>query len=138
MRLVIDANILFAALIRNSTTAELLFNDNLRLFGPEFLFEEFLKYKSYILEKTHRTEEDFTHFYNLLNQKITIIPKKEIEPYLEEAAKISPDPKDNVYIALSLAINSKIWSQDKDLKEKQDVIPILTTKDIINEIKFSK
>jgi len=39
MRLVIDANVLFAALIKDSSTAQLLINDKLQFFAPEFLFE---------------------------------------------------------------------------------------------------
>ena len=43
MILVIDANILFSALIKNSLTAELLFEPTLKLYAPEFLIEEFMK-----------------------------------------------------------------------------------------------
>ena len=44
MRLIIDANILFSALIKDSSTAKLLIDDKLKLYAPEFLFEEFAKY----------------------------------------------------------------------------------------------
>jgi len=138
MRLVIDANILFAALIKDSSTTQLLINDNLQLFAPEFLFEEFAKYKDYILKKTHRTKENFKEFYNFLEQKITIISKDVIDPFLEQADEISPDPKDTVYLALCLAINSDFWSNDKKLKEKQDLVEILTTEEIINKVSSIK
>jgi len=49
MRLIIDANVLFAALIKDSSTAQLLINDKLQFFAQEFLFEEFAKYEDYIL-----------------------------------------------------------------------------------------
>jgi len=52
LKLVVDANILFAALIKESFTAELLLSDKLNFFAPEFLFDEFGKYENYILEKT--------------------------------------------------------------------------------------
>jgi len=55
MKLVIDANILFAALIKEGSTAELLISDKIQLFAPEFLFKEFSKYKNLILKKTHRS-----------------------------------------------------------------------------------
>lgn len=41
MRLVLDANILFAALIKDSLTAELIIKDELQLYAPEFLLDEF-------------------------------------------------------------------------------------------------
>ena len=43
MELVIDANILFAALIKKSGTSEILFKH--KIYAPEFIFEEFKKYK---------------------------------------------------------------------------------------------
>jgi len=49
MKLIVDANILFAALIKEGSTAELLISDKLQLFAPEFLFAEFAKYKDLIL-----------------------------------------------------------------------------------------
>ena len=67
MRLVVDGNILFAALIKESLTAELLLSDKLTLFAPEFLFDEFAKYEQYILEKTKRSKTEFTQFLDILN-----------------------------------------------------------------------
>ena len=82
MKLVVDANILFAALIKEGSTAELLISDKLQLFAPEFLFTEFLKYEKLILRKTGRSNEEFNQFLDLLKEQITIIPRKEITPPL--------------------------------------------------------
>jgi predicted nucleic acid-binding protein len=41
MRLIVDANILFSALIKDSSTAKILVDDRLKFYAPEFLFEEF-------------------------------------------------------------------------------------------------
>ena len=62
MKLVIDANVLFASLIRPSLTAQLLFDEKITLYAPEFLMEEFKKYEKMILEKTSRTNEEFNEF----------------------------------------------------------------------------
>lgn len=51
MDLIVDANILFAGLIKESTTARLLFNPTLRLYSPEFVMEEFMKYSDTIQKK---------------------------------------------------------------------------------------
>ncbi|TFG01814.1 MAG: putative toxin-antitoxin system toxin component, PIN family [Promethearchaeota archaeon] len=133
MRLIIDANILFSALIKDSLTAKIIVDERLKLYAPEFLFEEVAKYEDYLLKKTKRTRNDFKSFYILLKQKISIIPKEEINPYIKKAMDFSPDPKDTVYLALSLAINCAFWSNDKELKEKQDLVKILTTEEILNK-----
>ena len=56
MDLVVDANILFAALIKEDITSELIFKLRLHLFAPEFILEEFEKYKEELKNKTGRTE----------------------------------------------------------------------------------
>ncbi|NVM46673.1 MAG: DNA-binding protein [Candidatus Lokiarchaeota archaeon] len=138
MKLVIDANILFASLIKDSLTAELLLSDKLNLFAPEFLFDEFLKYEDYILKKTNRSKEDFKRFLTILREEIEIIPQSIITPFIEKADKFSPDEKDTVYLACALAIDSKIWSNDKKLKEDQKEIKVLNTEELIQEVGFIK
>jgi len=135
---VIDANILFASLIKDSLTAELLLSDKLILYAPEFLFDEFLKYEQYILEKTKRSKEDFEHYLSILREEIEIIPQNIISPLIEEAEIFSPDEKDTVYLACALAIDSKIWSDDKKLKEDQKEIEVITTEELIHKVGFIK
>ena len=133
MKLILDANILFAALIKEGLTAELLISDKLQLLAPEFLLTEFSKYKSLILNKTHRNEEDFNYFLELLKEQINIIPKKEITPFIDEANKISPDPKDTIYLACAIALKSNIWSNDKKLKQGQERIKLYSTEELIEK-----
>lgn len=109
----------------------MLITGDFKLYAPEFLLIEFQKYEALILKKTHRSQKEFNIFLTLLKRKIKIIPRKKITPFLEKAKKISPDPKDIVYLALALAIDAKIWSNDKRLKEKQQKIAVLTTIEIL-------
>lgn len=67
----------------------------------------------------------------ILKRKIKIIPKKKIVPYLQKAKIISPDPKDSMYIALAIAINAKIWSNDKLLKNKLTQIDVISTDELL-------
>lgn len=48
MDLVVDANIVFAALIKESRTHELIFDEKLHLFTTEFFFTEFNKHSEEI------------------------------------------------------------------------------------------
>ena len=138
MILVVDANILFAALIKEGSTAELLISDKLQLFAPEFLFTEFVKYEELILKKTHRSREEFNQFLELLKEQITIVPKEEITPFIDKAEKNSPDPKDTIYLALAFALKSNIWSNDKKLKQDQDKITVFSTEELIEKTNFFK
>ncbi len=51
MDLVIDANVLFSALIKDSFAYNLLFSDVFHIFTPEYIFTELEKHKDEILEK---------------------------------------------------------------------------------------
>jgi len=138
LKLVIDANIIFAALIKGGLTAELIISNELQLFAPEFLLEEFSKYQNQILEKTHRSKENFGNFVRILKEYITFIPQKNITPFLEKANAFSPDPKDSVYLALALALKSAVWLNDKKLKKEQNHIKVLSTEDLIKKINIFK
>lgn len=138
MRLVIDANIIFAALIKKGLTSELLTSNELQLFAPEFLLDEIKKYQNLIIEKMHRSQDDFEHYLRILSEYIIVIPKEDIMPFMESAEKISPDPKDSAYLALALAISSGIWSNDKKLKEDQDEIDVFSTADLLKKMRIIK
>ena len=134
MELVVDANILFAALIKVSATSDLIVDNSLYLSSVEFIFSEFEKYKELIREKTERTEEEFERFMEIIQKKIRVAPYEEFEPFMKEAEKISPDQKDTEYLALALKLDCAIWSNDKKLKE-QDKVIIFSTEDLKNELK---
>jgi len=127
--LIVDSNIIFAALIRDSITAKLLFVDDLHLYTPEFLLDEVRKYQKYLSNKTHRTKEEFESIYNVIKKRIVFIPMNYITPFIEKADKISPDPDDSVYFAAALKMNISIWSNDKRLT-KQDKVKIYATHDL--------
>ncbi len=63
MLLVVDANILMAALIKDSDTRGLLMSDDLTLIAPEFLLEEAIKHLDYISRKT-KLEKEIAHLEN--------------------------------------------------------------------------
>jgi predicted nucleic acid-binding protein len=131
MDIVIDANVLFAVLIKQGKTEDVLFEDDLKIFAPEFLFEEFDKYRDLILKKTERDEEEFSELLAVLKKRITTIPDEETEEFIARARDISPDPNDADYFALALKMKCALWSNDKLLKTKQDVVKVYSTEDLL-------
>ena len=122
MDIVVDANVLFAALIKEDSFAySLLFSDKFHLFTPEYIFTELGNHKEEIIEKTDRTAEEFFRLLEILKRRIVIIPLEELIPYIEEAEKLTPDPDDMAYFALALKLNCAIWSNDKKLKEQNKI-----------------
>ena len=133
MEFVVDANVLFSAIIKEGGTAELLFDTRLSLYAPEFFIYEFMKYKDLILAKTSRTEEEFVGIMHLLKEVIEVVPKKDYSAFVKEAETISPDEKDVMYFALALKLKCSIWSNDKKLKE-QDKVKVYSTTEMMRLI----
>ncbi len=77
MDLVVDANIFFAALIKESVTSDLLGKEVFHLFAPEYLLEEYRKYEMDVLQKTTRKTEDFQQYVDILLRKITFVALEE-------------------------------------------------------------
>ena len=117
MRLVVDANILFAALLREGDTAELLIYSDLALFAPETLFREFEKYEHMLEARSTHIQPTFQEVLKLIRKRVAII---EVLPeYFRAAEQFSPDLKDSAYLALALQLNIPLWTNDKVLQRQQ-------------------
>lgn len=131
MDLVVDANVIIAALISpTGHTADFFFSDQLSLYTPESLLEEVQKYKLLLLSKTGLSEEDWNKELLLLSNRIKFFPWSDLADFLSKAEELSPDPKDAVYFALALKLNCSIWSNDKLLK-KQDSVRVISTSELL-------
>lgn len=130
MELIVDANILFAALIKIGITSDLIVYDGLNLVSSEFIFSEFKKYEELIKNKTERNKDEFDRFIEIIEKRIKLVPNEDIKDFIDDAIQISPDPKDIHYFALALKLKIPIWSNDKGLK-KQDQVKIYTTEDLL-------
>jgi predicted nucleic acid-binding protein len=101
-------------------------------FYPEMSFHEIQKYKDLVLKKSGMVDEDYKLLLDLLLKNINIVPDERILNNLEEAKKVIAhiDPDDVIFIATKFSIkNSIIWSDDSDFS-KQDIVPVLKTKDV--------
>ncbi len=137
MELVVDANVLISALIASQgKSCELVFNDRLRLYAPEFLLEEVEKYKEEILTKSKLSKSEFDLFLSIISTRIDFIPYSDFENYIPESEKFSPDPNDTEYFALALKLKCGFWSNDKRLKE-QNKVKVYSTTELLKEGKDS-
>lgn len=58
------------------------------------------------------------------------MPLDEFKDFWEEAKQISPDSDDVEYLAVALSLDCAIWSKDRDLKEKQFRVVVVTTEEL--------
>jgi predicted nucleic acid-binding protein len=132
MKIVVDANIVIAALIKESKVREIITNNEFTFVTPEFILNEVRKYENIIRKKASLSEEGFELVLSLLFETINIIPKEEYNTFLERAEEMmAEDIDDTPYVAVYLALKcAGIWTNDKHFKDKG--IRIFTTQDLLN------
>ena len=81
MIIVLDSNILFAALIKNSTVRSMIYQLNTILVMPEVVLDAIRRYKHDLVPKSKLTEDDFEEILRLLLNCVRIIPNEQILPY---------------------------------------------------------
>ena len=122
MRLVVDANILVAELLRKRGR-DLIISKNLELFLAEKMKNEaqyeLQKRISIIVNKAHLTPEEgqfqLEIALGIMDRKIVTVPLSYYQSFEAEARKRIPrDPNDWETVALALALPAAIWTEDYD------------------------
>jgi len=126
MRLVVDANVLFALAKPDSVANELVKRQKINLIAPDFALLELHKHKKELIAKSGNSE-----YETLLKSKVHFVKIEEYKPFVLKALKMTSDAKDAVYIALAMKYNSMIWSNDSHLKEQKH-IQVFTTSELID------
>jgi predicted nucleic acid-binding protein len=136
IKLVIDTNIVFSALIKDSFTRRLILHPNLKLYCIEELLVEIANYKDQIMKRSQLSEEAFDIVFTEILKQITIIPYEKIMACEQEAKNLIEhrDTKDIPFLALALCIDVEgIWSNDMDF-DVQDKIKRFSTNEVNEEL----
>ena len=137
MKIVLDANVIIAALLGSRATIVILTSQNHTFFVPQKILEEIKKHQSFICTYGEQSPEEFTTNLNALIFFITIVDFAVYEPFLQRAqATLSRDVQDADYLACALALHADfLWTNDKDFST-QNLVPTKTTEQFIDEGKL--
>ena len=116
MRLVLDTNILIAALIKNSLSRELLLSPDFEFLLPEYALEEVRRHRAKIARHSGLKYGEIDLLLSLFLESITVVAHERIVPSLKAAEALigALDPDDVPFVALALATeNDGIWSNDR-------------------------
>ncbi|SRR3989344_6858371 len=131
MKIVVDSNRVIAALIKDGTTREILFNRNFKFFAPEYIRDEIEKYKNEIIQRADINNKEFEILISLIFEYITIVPKSEYNSFIDKLKNEISDINDLAYFAACLSIKADgIWTHDLHFKE-QEKYKIYTNIDMI-------
>ena len=132
MRLVVDANILVAALLKDSTTRELLLEDDLELFAPEGLLTELnnLLKNPKVRKRLPLSDTALSELSEAIFSRITFFPEASFLSFIKDSLELVSHIEYAPYISLALALKIPLWSNDSALKE-QTKVKVITTPEII-------
>jgi len=132
MRLAVDANILVAALLKNATTRQILLEDDLEFFAPEYLLIEIKNAlrNPKIRRRIPLNDKDLSDLSSAILSRIIFIPEKIFLPFIKRSLQLVAHAEDAPYVALGLALKIPLWSNDSALKEQRKVV-IHTTSELI-------
>jgi len=134
MKIVIDSNVLFSALIKNSTTRQIILMYDCEFLFPEYIFQELERYKHILLQKSGLSEKGFDELLKMILSKVMLVPTIAMDDFKDTAVKLVKDIdiNDVQFVACTLAnLDSILWSNDKRLKEIRE-IKVLNTSEIIS------
>ena len=138
VELIVDSGIIFTGLTGTGITKSLLFSKSLKLFAPEYLFDELKEHLSRIKLLSSLSSGEIGSLISKLRGHIKIVEKSKFKSFLDEANKLISDPDDTEYLALSLALDKcPIWSNDPHFK-KQSLVKIFTTEELVKLLKSKK
>ena len=133
MRFIVDTNVVFSALIKDSATRKLIHLPGMEYYTPEFAHIEIENHKEEIRKKSRMDEGEFDILLDSILSQIIVSPIEEYKAEIKEAYQIMKDidPDDTPFLALAINLNCDgIWSNDSDF-EKQNRIKVWKTKDMV-------
>lgn len=139
MRLVVDANILVAALLKDATTREILLKDEIEFFAPESLAVEIknLLKNPRVRRRLKLKDKDLFALSSAILARITFFPEKSFAASIKRSIPLVTHIEDAPYIALSLALDLPLWSNDADL-QKQPLVKVYATPELIKAFKLTR
>jgi predicted nucleic acid-binding protein len=130
---VADANVFVAAFLRDATSRRIVLLSGLRLFVPEYLFEEVQAHLPALRRKARLRAQEAREMVERLMPYFVVVPKEIVASRLAEAEGIMKeiDPRDAPYLATALAVPCDgVWSDDAHFK-RQERVPCWTTAELV-------
>jgi predicted nucleic acid-binding protein len=139
MKIVVDSNIVFSALLKTQTTfGKIIFNSHgiFNFYTSRFLHAEIKTHWQKLKKISKLNDNQLDEAYHALIQQITFI-NEEVFPtkILAEAETLASDIDldDTIFIALTKFIKGKLWTGDKALHQglvRKGFHSVLTTSEI--------
>lgn len=121
MKIVVDTNILFSALLSKETPLrKYFFNKDYNFYTPNFVVVEIFKHKERIFKYAKSDESDVYEYLNSILKKLNFVNEEIISiENRQEAFRLCADvDQDDIpFVALALELDALLWTGDKKLRD---------------------
>lgn len=118
--LVVDTNLIFSALLSNSSNIrEILLDEAFTFYAPNYIISEIFAHQRKMLKYTKLKESDFFLIFNLIVENIRFTSLDFISLKNRQMAYdfcVDIDIKDTPFVSLALELEIPLWTGDKKLK----------------------
>ena len=130
--IVVDANIVFAAFLRDGATRELILDRALDLRSPPWLWDEVAARYDWLRTKTGLPAPSLDELLRQVRSRIADVPAALIEQHRAEALQRTrrSGRKDAPYVAAVLAVGGVLWTHD-DVLAAEGYVPTVSTADLL-------
>jgi predicted nucleic acid-binding protein len=130
--IIVDASVLFSALLRDRTTRLLLLHGGFGLHTPPNIWDELERNRQYLVQKSGATERAFDALLQSLRGRVSAIPLPLIERHMDRALKAlgEEDRLDAPYVASAMALDRTLWTHDKRVKLRAPIL-VVTTSEVV-------
>lgn len=121
MRIIVDTNIVFSALLNsNNRIGKILLQSKgyFQFFTCNFLQLEIQRHYNKLLKLTQLTEAELTELQTLVIHNITFIDERLLPQQLLQATEVllkTIDPNDTPFVALTKHLKGRLWTGDMQL-----------------------
>ncbi len=130
MQLVVDSNILLAALLKPSITQRLLFSPSFSFLVPEFCVVEIRRQLPKFSRRMKKTTGETQQAFDVILSKVRVVPKEDYAAFKNQAISMLSDQDDWPFLALAIQLHCPIWSNDSGF-QKQNICRVFTTNELM-------
>lgn len=117
---IVDANILFSALLRRASRfAQIILGSDRQFFICESTIVELFKHKEKIVRLSKLEEDELIRVFYVLLRRVTVVKEDLIEQAVRRQAYElcqGIDVADTPFLALTIHLDGLLWTGDKTLK----------------------
>lgn len=140
MKIIVDSNIVFSALLsKDNNSKTLLISNKIEIYTCNFLFVEIFKHRKRIESISKLKEDDLLMQLEKVTRRINFVNEESVPKEIYQKAYNlckNVDEKDTPFVALTIFLNGHLLTGDKKIFEalKKNKFNVISINDLLKKI----